>query len=257
MDSHGHARLTPMRKASVIRGLRVSIVIPLYNEEDNVGLLAGELAAIQPALGAAEVLLVDDGSRDATWAKIEAAARLHPFIRGIRCLKNGGQTSAMLAGLRRARGEIIVTLDGDLQNNPADIPRLVDLVGPVDVVCGFRAKRRDTWSRRVASRIGNGIRNWVTADGLRDTGCSLKAFHRRCIADLPPVNGAHRFMGAYFRINGRTMNQIPVDHRPRQHGVSKYTNLKRLPKTAYDLLGFAWYRSRLLQEPPIVETPAA
>jgi dolichol-phosphate mannosyltransferase len=234
--------------------VRVSVVIPLYNEEDNVEPLVRELAAIQPRLGEAEVLLVDDGSRDGTWARIEAAARQHPFVRGIRCLKNGGQTSAMLAGLRRARGEILVTLDGDLQNNPADIPALVDRV---DVVCGYRAKRRDSWSRRVASRIGNGVRNWVTADGLRDTGCSLKAFHRRCVNDLPPVNGAHRFMGAYFRINGRSMDQVPVDHRHRQHGVSKYTNLKRLPKTTFDLLGFAWYRSRMLREPPVQETPTA
>ncbi len=240
-----------------MRAMRASIVIPLYNEEDNVGPLVAELAAIQPALGQAEVLLVDDGSKDATWARIEAAARQHPFLRGIRCLKNGGQSSAMLAGLRRARGEVIVTLDGDLQNNPADIPQMDDRVGPVDVVCGYRAKRRDSWSRRVASRIGNGIRNWVTADGLRDTGCSLKAFHRRCIPDLPPVNGVHRFMGAYFRQHGRTIEQIPVDHRPRQHGVSKYTNLKRLPKTTFDLIGFAWYRSRLLREPPVAETPPA
>jgi dolichol-phosphate mannosyltransferase len=249
--------LTRARKRLVIRAVHVSIVIPLYNEEDNVDPLVRELAAIQPALGQAEVLLVDDGSRDGTWARIAAASRIHPFIRGVRCTQNRGQSSAMLAGLRRARGEVMVTLDGDLQNNPADIPELVKRVGAFDVVCGYRAKRRDTWSRRVASRIGNGIRNWVTADGLRDTGCSLKAFHRRCVPDLPPVNGVHRFMGAYFRTHGRTIEQIPVDHRPRTAGVSKYTNLKRLPKTAFDLVGFAWYRSRLLREPPIEETPAA
>jgi dolichol-phosphate mannosyltransferase len=106
----------------------------------------------------------------------------------------------------------------------------------------------------VASRIGNTIRNWVTHDGLRDTGCSLKAFHRKCLPDLPFVNGAHRFMGAYFRIHGRSIEQMPVDHRPRKHGASKYTNLKRLPRTTFDLIGFAWYRSRVLTLPDFEKT---
>jgi dolichol-phosphate mannosyltransferase len=115
-------------------------------------------------------------------------------------------------------------------------------------VCGYRAKRRDSWSRRAGSLIGNTIRNWITKDGLRDTGCSLKAFRKECVADLPPVNGAHRFMGAYFKLHGRSMIEIPVDHRPRRAGTSKYTNLKRLPKTFFDLIGFVWYRSRLLKQ---------
>jgi dolichol-phosphate mannosyltransferase len=160
----------------------------------------------------------------------------------------------MLIGLERATGDILVTMDGDLQNNPADIPGLIERIGPVDVVCGYRAKRRDIWSRRAASRIGNAIRNRLTRDGLRDTGCSLKAFKRECRADLPPVNGAHRFMGAYFRMNNRTIEQVPVDHRPRIHGASKYTNLKRLPRTTFDLIGFLWYRTRRLRFPSVEES---
>lgn len=152
----------------------------------------------------------------------------------------------MLMGLSAAQGDVLVTMDGDRQNNPADIPHLVSRVGPVDVVCGYRARRRDTWSRRMASRIGNAIRNRVTQDGLRDTGCSLKAFKRECRNDLPPINGAHRFMAAYFKLHGRTIEEIPVDHRPRTKGCSKYTNLSRLPRTTFDLIGFIWYRRRYL-----------
>lgn len=238
-----------MSEASATTPGLVSIVIPVYNEEDNIQPLVGEFATLARSFGPFELLLVDDGSKDGTWDRIAAEERTNPFLRGVRCARNAGQTSAMLIGLRESRGEILVTLDGDLQNNPADIPLLVNKLrqDQVDVVCGYRAKRRDTWSRRIASRIGNAIRNGVTQDGLRDTGCSLKAFRRACIADLPPLNGTHRFMGAYFKLNGRTMEQVPVDHRHRQHGVSKYTNLKRLPKTAFDLIGFVWYRKRLLK----------
>lgn len=233
--------------------MKVSVVVPVYNEEENVPHLADEFAQLTGKLADYEVLLVDDGSKDGTWARIQEAAKKHPFLRGVRSTNNRGQSAAMILGLNEAKGDILVTLDGDLQNNPADIPALVAKIGPVDVVCGYRAKRRDTWSRRVASKIGNGIRNKVTNDGLRDTGCSLKAFKRECLADLPSLTGTHRFMGAYFRLNGRTIEQIPVDHRFRQYGVSKYTNLKRLPKTAYDLFGFAWYRSRVFKKADRVE----
>jgi len=227
--------------------MKFSVVVPVFNEEDNISLLVDELAAMAEGREGVEVLLIDDGSRDRTWDRIVQAATRYPYIRGIRSLRNRGQSAAMFLGLQLARGDVIVTMDGDLQNNPADIPTLVDELGDHDVVCGYRAKRRDSWSRRIGSKIGNSIRNRITRDGLRDTGCSLKAFRRECINDLPALNGAHRFMGAYFKLNGRTMKQIPVDHRPRQFGQSKYTNLKRLPKTMYDLFGFIWYRSRYLR----------
>lgn len=229
--------------------MKFSVIIPVFNEEDNILPLAEECAALAAGGEAFEVLLVDDGSRDRTWARINEAAARFPFLRGIRSDRNRGQTAAMLMGLADARGEVLVTMDGDRQNNPADIPRLVARVGPVDVVCGYRAKRRDTWSRRIGSRIGNAIRNRVTQDGLRDTGCSLKAFKRACREDLPPLNGAHRFMAAYFKLHGRSIEEIAVDHRPRPAGSSKYTNWSRLPRTTFDLIGFVWYRRRRL--PPL------
>ena len=228
--------------------MTVSVVIPVFQEQDNVIPLLEEFVPVAQHLPGLEVLVVDDGSTDATWARLQESASRFPFLRGIRADRNRGQSAAMLLGLQEAKGDILVTLDGDRQNNPADIPRLVEATRQFDVVCGYRAHRRDTWSRRLASRLGNGIRNAVTHDGLRDTGCSLKAFRRACAADLPPVNGVHRFMGAYFRLAGRTIEQIPVDHRPRTQGVSKYTNLKRLPRTAFDLIGFMWYRSRVLRD---------
>jgi dolichol-phosphate mannosyltransferase len=236
--------------------VEVSVVIPVYNEQENIDELVAEFVPVSQSLPSLEVVLVDDGSTDATWSLIQAAAAKHPFLRGVRSIRNGGQTSAMLIGLREARGEILVTMDGDRQNNPADIPTVVKTLKEknCDVVCGYRATRRDTWSRRIGSRIGNGIRNRVTRDGLRDTGCSLKAFKRACAADLPAVNGAHRFMGAYFKLNGRSMIEIPVDHRHRVAGTSKYTNLKRLPKTAFDLIGFIWYRSRVLKVQDVERT---
>lgn len=228
--------------------MKFSVIVPVFNEEGNIPPLVSELVAMASGRDVAEILLVDDGSRDRTWELIEASCGAHPVLKALRHERNLGQTAAMLNGLRVATGEVLVTMDGDLQNNPADIPKLVETLERegVDVVCGFRAKRRDSWSKRVASKIGNGIRNRVTRDGLIDTGCSLKAFRRACRDDLPPLDGAHRFMGAYFKLHGRSMRQIAVDHRPRRHGVSKYTNLKRLPRTAFDLLGFVWYRRRYL-----------
>ncbi len=230
--------------------LRLSIVVPVYNEADNVLPLAEELAAVEAALGPIEAIFVDDGSTDETPARVREAAARYPFVRGLRFPTNQGQSAAMLAGLTAARGEVLVTMDGDLQNNPADIARLVEALREADVVCGYRARRRDSWSRRVASRIGNAVRNRFTHDGVRDTGCSLKAFRNECRADLPPLNGVHRFMPAYFRLHGRRVIELPVDHRPRTRGASKYTNLRRLPRTVFDLFGFCWYRSRRLRSPP-------
>jgi len=237
--------------------MKISVVVPVYNEEGNIRPLAEELQA--PALQGLdlEAVFVDDGSADATWAQIEACSEAFPAVRGLRMPRNCGQSAAMLAGLRSARGEVLVTMDGDLQNDPADIARLVEALDDgTDVVCGWRAERRDRWSRRAASRIGNAVRNRFTRDGIRDTGCSLKAFRRPCIGDLPPLDGVHRFMPAYFLLHGRTIRQIPVGHRPRIHGTSKYTNWCRLPRTLFDLVGFCWYRRRclsVLRDPSLPE----
>jgi dolichol-phosphate mannosyltransferase len=230
--------------------MNVTVVIPFYNEAENIAPLVAELEAVRRTLPDLTALFVDDGSSDGTWAAIELAGVTRPWLRGVRHARNRGQSAAMLTGLRAATGDILVTMDGDLQNDPADIPALVAQMTDAEVVCGYRAHRRDTFARRLGSRIGNAVRRWVTHDGIRDTGCSLKAFRRECAGDLPPLNGVHRFMPAYFLLHGRRIREVAVNHRPRQHGVSKYTNLKRLPKTMFDLLGFYWYRTRLLTDKP-------
>lgn len=208
--------------------------------------LANELTAVQAKIQDLTALFVDDGSTDGTWKAIQQVAGLHPWIRGLHHSSNRGQSAALLSGLRRASGDVIVTMDGDMQNDPADIPVLLERLTQCDVVCGYRSKRGATVSRRWGSAIANRVRQWVTHDGVRDTGCGLKAFRREYISDLPPLSGMHRFMPAYFMLHERRIVQVPVNYRPRQHGVSKYTNLGRLPITLFDLLGFCWYRSRLL-----------
>lgn len=228
--------------------MRVSIVVPVYNEQDNVLPLAEELHRLHTAIPDLEVLFVDDGSKDQTWARIQEARTRFPTVHGLHYATNRGQSSAMLVGLRLASGDVIATLDGDMQNNPADIPRLLEALGNDDVVCGYRAKRRDTWARRAGSRLANRVRNWGTHDGIRDTGCSLKVFRKACVDDLPQVEGVHRFMPAYFKLNGRSIKEMAVDHRARTRGVSKYTNMKRLPRTIFDLFGFVWYRKRFLRK---------
>ena len=189
--------------------MKVSVIVPVYNEEENIEPLAREFAALVAALPGLEVVVVDDGSSDATPERLATAQKDFAALRAIRYEPNRGQSHAMLVGLHRAAGEVMVTIDGDLQNDPADIPKLVELVGEYDVVCGYRANRKDTWARRAGSRIANCVRNLVTHDGIRDTGCSLKAFKKTCVADLPPVSGVHRFMPAYFRLNGRTITEVP------------------------------------------------
>jgi dolichol-phosphate mannosyltransferase len=227
--------------------MKVSIVVPVYNEQDNVLPLAAEMDKLSGQVPGLEVLFVDDGSRDGTWARIAEAKTNYRCVSGIHYGGNRGQSHAMLVGLRLAAGDVLVTIDGDLQNNPADIPRLLSELKDCDAVCGYRANRKDTWARRVGSRLANKIRNWGTHDGIRDTGCSLKAFRKICVEDLPPVEGVHRFMPAYFKLNGRIIKEVAVDHRPRTMGASKYTNMKRLPRTIFDLFGFIWYRKRHLR----------
>ena len=230
--------------------MKISIVIPFYNEEENVEPVTKEVLAATQQLDETEIILVDDGSTDETWNRIKEFQNTNTVIKGIRTPENRGQSAALFRGMQEISGDIIVTLDGDLQNNPADIPKMIERMHATgsDVVCGYRFNRKDTWSKRIGSRIANRVRNWITHDHIRDTGCSLKIFKKECIVDLPPLAGFHRFMPAYFKLSGRVVEEIPVDHRARAHGTSKYTNLKRLPRTVFDLLGFCWYRKRFIRE---------
>jgi dolichol-phosphate mannosyltransferase len=221
----------------------LSIVVPLYNEQDNIADLQQELAA---ALAAHphELILVDDCSTDATLARIQRG----PGVRVIEFAKNTGQSAAMYAGIMAAKGDIIVLLDGDRQNDPADIPRLLaEIEKGADLVCGYRAQRKDTTFKRIQSRIANAVRSRFTRDGVRDTGCTLKAMRRECREALVPFYGMHRFIPALVKGLGYKLAELPVNHRPRTAGVSKYGFGNRAWKATCDMFAVRWLLSRQVQ----------
>jgi dolichol-phosphate mannosyltransferase len=220
----------------------ISVVVPLFNEEENMSILQSELRAALAGRDY-EIVFVDDGSTDGTRERIEAA----PNIRVIRFAKNTGQSAAMYAGLQAARGAIAVLIDGDLQNDPADIPRLLDEISRgADLVCGYRAERKDTLVKRLTSRIANFVRSRFTKDYVRDTGCTLKAMRRECIATLVPFKGMHRFIPALVRGAGYRLVEVPVHHRPRRFGQSKYGLGNRAVRATIDMFGVRWLLSRRL-----------
>ena len=220
----------------------ISVVVPLFNEEENVSILQSELRA---ALGGLdhEIIFVDDGSIDRTVERIENAAN----VRVLRFAKNAGQTAAIYAGLQAARGATVVLIDGDLQNDPADIPRLLDEIARgADLVCGYRAQRKDTLLKRLTSRIANAVRSRFTKDGVRDTGCTLKAMRRECVSALVPFKGMHRFIPALVKGAGYRLVEIPVNHRPRRFGRTKYGLGNRALRATIDMFGVRWLLSRRL-----------
>jgi len=231
-------------------GVGLSIVVPFYNEEDCVEFVLTEIRDCQPE---AEIIAVDDGSSDTTWEKIGALQS----ITGLQLTENRGQSAAIYAGLRAAKGSICVLLDGDGQNDPADIGKLVEIVGAgeSDVAVGRRAKRQDTWSKKAASRIANTIRRTFIHDGVSDTGCSLKVFSKDCVDLLVPFNGLHRFLPAIFTQAGLTIAEIDVNHRVRKAGDSKYTNWERGLRGIYDLIGVCWLLKRKVTFPEIESKP--
>jgi dolichol-phosphate mannosyltransferase len=224
------------------RAPALSVVVPLFNEEQNVPILQAELAAALAGIDH-EIIFVDDGSIDSTSARIVR----EPHVRLLQFERNAGQSAAMFAGLNAARGAVAVLLDGDLQNDPADIPRLVaEIDRGADLVCGYRAQRKDTLVKRITSRIANFVRSRFTKDGVRDTGCTLKAMRRECISTLVPFKGMHRFIPALVKGAGYRLVEIPVNHRPRKFGESKYGLGNRAVRATVDMFGVRWLLSRRL-----------
>ena len=219
-----------------------SVVVPIYNEEANLPILQEELRVALSGLDY-EIIFVDDGSVDRTAERIETA----PNIRLIRFEKNSGQSAAIYAGLTAARGATVVIIDGDLQNDPADIPKLLaEIARGADLVCGYRLKRQDTVVKRLTSRIANTVRSRYTKDGVRDTGCSLKAMRRECGSALFPFKGMHRFIPALVKAAGYRLVEIPVNHRPRRFGQSNYGLGNRALRATIDMFGVRWLLSRRL-----------
>ena len=231
--------------------LGVSVVVPVKDEADNVAPLAREIAAAlkteSASEGGHEIIFVDDGSSDGTGAALTALRREIPQLRVLRHGRNLGQSRGIRSGVLAAKGRIIVTLDGDGQNDPADVPKLLAALRAdtsLGMVSGVRIKRQDTASRRLASRLGNGFRNWLLQDGATDTGCGLKAFRRDDYLALPYFDHQHRFLIALMRREGLGVSFVPVGHRARTAGVSKYTNFGRMLVSVSDLLGVRWLISR-------------
>lgn len=220
----------------------ISVVVPVFNEEQNVPILQSELGAALRGLDH-EIIFVDDGSTDRSADKIERAGN----VRVLRFEKNTGQSAALYAGIKAARGRTIVMIDGDLQNDPADIPRLVaEISRGADLVCGYRAQRKDRFGKRVTSKIANFIRSRFTRDYVRDTGCTLKAMRRDCANALVPFKGMHRFIPALVRGAGFRLVEIPVNHRPRRFGQTKYGFGSRAWRATMDMFGVRWLLSRRL-----------
>jgi dolichol-phosphate mannosyltransferase len=220
----------------------VSVIVPLFNEEESLPILQSELRAALTGLDY-EIVFVDDGSADGTVERIEAA----PNIRLIRFEKNTGQSAAIYAGLQAARGTTAVLIDGDLQNDPADIPKLLaEIARGADLVCGYRRKRKDTLVKRLTSWIANTIRSRFTRDGVRDTGCTLKAMRRECVSSLIAFKGMHRFIPALIKGADYRVVEIPVNHRPRRFGRSKYGLGNRALRATIDMFGVRWLLTRRL-----------
>ena len=216
----------------------ISVVIPIYDEEGNVEPLCRELSAVMTALGRPyEIILVDDGSRDGTYARLAAVYAREPHVRVIRFTRNFGQTAAFAAGFAYARGRLIVTLDGDLQNDPADIPALLELAREHDVVCGWRKHRRDAFfTRHVPSVVANWLLALTSGVRLHDNGCSLKVFRAEVVKRLTLRPGMHRYLPALAGQLGTRVIEVVVNHRPRRHGRSKY-GLSRTFRVVNDIFG--------------------
>ena len=221
----------------------VSVIVPLFNEEGSIAQLQMELESALKETSH-ELVFVDDGSSDRTIERIKRA----PWVHILEFEKNTGQSAAMYAGLMAANGKVLVLIDGDLQNDPHDIPRmLAEIDHGADLVCGYRLKRRDTWFKRIQSRIANRVRSRFIGDSVRDTGCTLKAMRQECREALIPFHGMHRFIPALIKGLGYKITEVPVNHRPRRHGASKYNFGNRALRATIDMFGVRWFLDRQIK----------
>jgi dolichol-phosphate mannosyltransferase len=227
----------------------LSFVIPCYNEQDNVRALVKSICeSVEPLKLTYEIVITDDCSKDGSWEALKEMASADPRIRAQRFEYNCGQSAALWAGMKSSRGKVIVTLDADLQNDPCDVPKLLEGLKGFDCACGTRVEARgegDSWVRIVSSRIANGVRNKLSGENISDAGCCYRAFKRECIADLKFFKGMHRFMPTLFKIEGFTVTEVQVRTNPRVAGKSNYGVWNRLFASFYDLLAVRWMKKRM------------
>jgi len=246
IDGTLHGVVTPSRPGASAP-LHLSVVIPVRDEAESLETLHRELdAALARVTGGVELIFVDDGSRDDGLARLRSLAVKDPRVRVIALDGNHGQTAALDAGFRAARGEWTLTLDADLQNDPADIPSLLAWCGQADVIGGIRLGRRDPPLRLLSSRIANAVRNRLTGERVTDVGCSLRVMRSDLLRRVKLHRGMHRFLPTLLRLEGARVVELPVSHRPRRYGRSKYGILNRLFVGVVDLLAVRWMQSRRL-----------
>lgn len=245
---------------ALVQRPELSVVIPSYNEEENLPVLTREIVAAADPLGIAwELLFVDDGSTDDSPAVLRSLAERHPTVRVVLSETNRGQSAALDAGFRHALGSVVVTLDADLQNDPADIPRLLEVLTETgaDVVCGVRTQRRDSWVRRVSSKIANGVRNRLTGEQVTDVGCTLRACRRDLLLRIPMFDGMHRFLPTLLKMAGAEVVEVPVNHRPRLYGRTKYNIRNRMWRGLVDLFAVRWMQRRWIDRRLVEEVTAS
>jgi glycosyltransferase involved in cell wall biosynthesis len=223
----------------------ISIVAPVYNEEENLPILVSQLVdVLTPLAKSYEMIFVDDASTDRSRSVLKEMLPRVPQIRVLGFRKNCGETAAGAAGLKAARGDVVITIDADLQNDPKDIPMLLGHLGEYDMVTGWRQKRDDSWVKRVTSKIANRIRNALSGETIRDSGCTYRAYKRECLENIKLYKGMHRFMPTLVKMEGFRVIEVPIAHHPRQFGVSKYTTWNRMWRAFVDLLAVRWMKSR-------------
>jgi len=227
--------------------IEISVVVPVYNEEGSLPVLIPKLAEVLKGLGhSSEMIFVDDGSSDGSRGILREMASQYPFLRILRFKENSGLSAALVAGMRGARGEKIVTLDSDLQNDPSDIPRLLEHLDRYDMATGWRHKREDPWLKKISGKIANRFRNRLTGEKIQDSACTLRAFKRECIQKVPVFNGMHRFLSTLVKMEGYRVIEVPVSHHPRRFGKSKYNIRNRMVRSFIDLLAVRWMKQRAL-----------
>lgn len=226
----------------------LSVIVPVFNEVENISPLWRELDAVLARLGrSAEVVFVDDGSTDGSADAIRALMAGDPRVRLLCLDANTGLTAAFHAGYAAACGRLVATLDADLQNDPRDLPPLLAALEDADAAVGWRRERHDPWPKRVSSRIANALRNWLTGDEVRDSACSLRVMRRECVGAIPPYTGMHRFVPTLLRMAGHRVVEVPVNHRPRRFGRSKYGIKNRALRAFVDLLAVRWMMRRAVR----------
>ena len=225
--------------------VKITVVVPVYNEEENLPLLIPKLAEVLERIGLPyEIIFVNDGSSDGSRDILKRMVSQFPFLHIIRFKENRGLSTALYAGMKEARGIIIVTLDSDLQNDPDDIPKLLGYLDRYDMATGWRQKREDPWLKKISSKIANSIRNRLSGEDIKDSACTLRVFKKECIRDIKVFNGMHRFLSTLVRMEGYRVIEVPVSHYPRRFGKSKYNIRNRMWRSFIDLLAVRWMKRR-------------